>query len=205
MFCTDLDALITNLKRRGFTVHTAANGAEAKSIALELIEKEKTVGFGGSVTVSNELELYNALNERGNTCYAHWFAADKDEARKQAAKVDWYLASSNAILRDGRLVNIDGTCNRVTSMLIGPERVMLFIGKNKLANDLEDGIARIKHESCPKNARRLKLDELPCGITGECADCSSEQRMCRVTTILEFVPRAIKEYHLVLIDEVMGW
>ena len=103
------------------------------------------------------------------------------------------------------MVNIDGTGNRVASMIIGPEKVMLFIGKNKFVDGgLDDGIARIKRETCPPNARRLKLDKLPCGITGLCADCNNEQRMCRVTTIIEYPTRAIKEFHLVLIDEELG-
>lgn len=205
MFCKDFNALEAALTKRGFTVHAANDKEDALDIALSLIQNEESVGFGGSITVQNDLDLYNRLNARGNKVYSHWYAADRKHAQDNAAVADWYLASTNALLSDGRLINIDGTGNRVASMLIGPERVMLFIGKNKYVDGgLDDGIARIKSQACPPNAGRLGLDKLPCGITGKCADCNSEQRMCRVTTIIEYPTRAIKEFHLVLIDEVLG-
>ena len=206
MFCSDFDSLVKRLEHRGFAVHPAANGADALAIGLSFIN-DGSVGFGGSMTVK-ELGLYDALASRGNTLYSHWHAttpADGDEVRKAAATADWYVASTNALLRDGRLVNTDGTGNRVSSMIMGPKNVLLFIGKNKLAEDLDSGIARFKRETCPRNARRLNFNELPCGITGECNDCASDQRMCRVTTIIERVPRAIGSFHLVLIDEEIGW
>lgn len=205
MFCSEYASLEKALTRRGFIVHAAANKAEAVQTALSLINENASVGFGGSVTVQNDLELYDLLARRGNKVYSHWYAADKETAKAGAASADWYLASTNALLDDGRLINIDGTGNRVTSMLIGPERVMLFIGKNKyVRGGLDDGIARIKSQACPPNARRLKFNDLPCALTGQCADCSSAERMCRVTTIIEYPTRAIKEFHLVLIDEELG-
>ncbi len=205
MFCKEYNALESALVGRGFTVHAVSDRAAAVELAFSLIQREESVGFGGSVTVQNDLDLYNRLNERGNKVYSHWFAADRKHAQDNAAVADWYLASTNALLSDGRLINIDGTGNRVASMLIGPEKVMLFIGKNKyVEGGLDDGIARIKNQTCPPNARRLGLDKLPCGITGKCADCNSVQRMCRVTTIIEYPTRAIKEFHLVLIDEELG-
>ncbi len=206
MFCTDFDKLVANLERRQFVVHPTQNAEEAKSLALSLIGGG-SVGFGGSITVK-EIGLYDALAARGNPVYSHWHAttpAQGADARVNAARADWYVASSNAILRDGRLVNIDGTGNRVSSMIMGPKNVLLFIGKNKLADHLDAGIARIKREACPRNARRLNLNQLPCGITGQCADCNSPQRMCRVTSILEWVPRAIDSFHLILIDQEIGW
>lgn len=205
MFCSNYEALENALTKRGFIVHSAKDAEEARQLAFSLIKENESVGFGGSVTVQNDLDLYNRLNGRGNKVYSHWYASDRSKAQDDAGKADWYLASTNALLSDGRLVNIDGTGNRVASMVIGPEKVMLFIGKNKFVDGgLDDGIARIKRETCPPNARRLKLDKLPCGITGHCADCNNEQRMCRVTTIIEYPTRAIKEFHLVLIDEELG-
>ena len=205
MFCSHYDMLEKSLVKRGFIVHQAKDANEAKQLAFSLIKPNESVGFGGSVTVQNDLDLYNELEKRGNPVYSHWYAADRSKAQGEAGKADWYLASTNAILGDGRLINIDGTGNRVASMIIGPEKVMLFIGRNKFVDGgIDDAIERIKRETCPPNARRLKLDKLPCGITGKCADCQSEQRMCRVTSIIEYPTRAIKEFHLVLIDAEHG-
>ncbi len=205
MFCSNYEALENTLTRRGFIVHAVKDAEEAKNLALSLIKEDESVGFGGSITVQKDLDLYSLLEQRGNTVYSHWYSSDRSRTQEEAGKADWYLASTNALLSDGRLVNIDGTGNRVASMLIGPRNVMLFIGKNKYVDgSLDDGIERIKREACPPNARRQHLDKLPCGITGHCADCNSDQRMCRVTTIMEYPTRPIKEFHLVLIDENLG-
>ncbi len=205
MFSRDDEKLKAKLERRGFAVHFAADAGEAKEIGLALIG-EGSAGFGGSVT-TGEMGLYETLKARGNEVFSHTYvpAAEKDAVRRKASGAKWYLASTNALTEDGALVNIDGAGNRVASMLMGPENVLLFIGKNKLVPDVEAGIERIKRDCCPKNARRLHFDSLPCGKTGACADCWSSERMCRVTTIIEFVPRLIKSFHLVLIDREIGW
>lgn len=205
MFCEDYDSFVRALTRRGFTVHYAKDRSEAKAVGLALIGSG-SVGFGGSVT-TGELKLYDTLKARGNAVYSHTFAPpeEKDAVRLLASRAEWYVASTNAITADGKLVNIDGTGNRVASMIIGPENIALFIGKNKYVKTVEDGIERTKRVTCPLNARRLHLDTLPCGITGKCADCSNPQRMCNVTAVTEGKTRLIKSFHLILIDEEIGW
>ncbi|HHW91522.1 MAG TPA: LUD domain-containing protein, partial [Firmicutes bacterium] len=116
---------------------------------------------------------------------------------------EFYLASSNALTEDGRLVNIDGTGNRVMGMVYGPRRVILVVGSNKLAGSLEAALERIHREACPPNARRLKL-QTPCAATGECNDCSSPDRMCKVTTIIEGKPGAT-DLEVILVGEKLGY
>lgn len=205
MFSNDFERLKKNLERRGFTVHAVQNAHEALRVGLALIGPDP-VGMSGSATL-HELGLYDALKAQGNEVYSHTYAPEKEKAavRLKATRAKWFAASTNAITEDGVLVNIDGAGNRVTAMVMGPEKVILFIGKNKLAKDITSGIERIKRVTCPLNARRLGLNTLPCGRTGRCADCASAERMCRVTVIIDNVSRLIEEFHLVLIDEEIGW
>lgn len=81
-------------------------------------------------------------------------------------------------------MNIDGNANRVASMIFGPKKVFIIAGENKIANDLDSALNRIKTIACPQNARRLERN-LPCAVTGQCTDCRSDERMCNVTTIIE--------------------
>ncbi len=205
MFSNDFETLKNRLERRRFIVHAAKDAAEALEVGLSLIGSG-SVGIGGSVTLV-KLGLYEALIERGNVVYSHTQAPteEKDAVRQKASTATWYAASTNAITEGGVLVNIDGAGNRVSSMIMGPENVVLFIGKNKLVPDVSSGIERIKKVTCPLNARRLHLTTLPCGRTGKCTDCESAECMCNVTTIIERVPRLIKSFHLILIDEEIGW
>ncbi len=53
------------------------------------------------------------------------------------------------------------------------------------------------------NARRPGF-QTPCGETGACSDCRSPQRICRVTTIIERVPRAT-ELSVCLSNEDLGY
>lgn len=203
MFCERYDDFVKTLEKRRFLVHSAANAEEAKDIGLSLIGNGST-GFGGSVTVT-QIGLYEALQKKGNAVYWHWKSDSPEKAQESAAHADWFVCSTNAITRDGRLVNIDGTGNRVAGMFAGPKKVILFIGKNKLVEGgIDDAIARIKRVACPANGRRLETGT-PCALTGQCTDCSAPRRMCKVTSIIEYPPNLLSELHLVLIDEELGY
>lgn len=101
-------------------------------------------------------------------------------------------------------MNIDGTGNRVASMIFGPKNVALIIGKNKFTETMDECMDRIKAVACAKNAQRLGLST-PCAVAGRCTDCFSKERICSVTTIIEAKPGAISEMHLILVDEVLGY
>ena len=153
MFCENYDKLVSNLEGRGFTVHSAASGEEAKKLVLELIGDRASVGCGGSMTISS-LGLPDALRAQGNPVYFHWDVKPEERAEifEKAKEADWYLCSTNAITMNAKLINIDGNGNRVAAMFGGPKKVVLVVGKNKLAADLESGMARVKAVACSKNA-----------------------------------------------------
>lgn len=196
--------LAKKMLTRDFQVQICATVQEAQRAALEIIGKG-SVGFGGSITVQ-DMQLYELLKQRGNGVYWHWKTVPelRSAVFKAAREADVYVASANAVLEDGRIVNIDGNGNRVTCLINGPETVIYIIGKNKLAKDLDDGIARIKREACPQNAKRLGL-ATPCAANGKCKDCSAAQRMCNVTTIIERPTGMQKEVHVLLVNEELGY
>jgi hypothetical protein len=151
------------------------------------------------------LGIPEKLIERGNKVFFHWLESTPEgmhEARKNASQADVYISSTNALTEDGQLVNIDGNGNRVAAMIYGPKKVYVVCGVNKIAKDLEAGIQRIK-DNAYKNARRLKLNT-PCAITEKCSDCSSPQRMCNVTTIINRKPTKT-ELEIIIVGEELGY
>ncbi len=200
----DLQKVINNLGGRGFLAEYCENGAAAKARALEIIGSKST-GFGGSVTV-DQLGLYEALLAQGNKVYWHW-KKPKEEAeaeRKKAASADVFVCSVNALLEDGRLVNIDGTGNRVGSIIFGPKTVIVIAGRNKIVEGtLDDALNRVKSVACVGNARRLGY-RTPCAVTGKCADCRMKQRICAVTTIHDMPAKSQEAFHVLVIDEDIG-
>lgn len=199
----DLFSVAKRLNERGFLADVAKTPEEAKTLILNYIG-DRSVGIAGSATV-RDLGLYEALTECGNEVFWHWKVEKPqvEETRIKAIGADVYLCSSNAVTEDGRLVNIDGTGNRLAGMIYGPKTVILAVGRNKVVKDYDEAIARIKRDACPGNARRQGF-QTPCALTGECHDCRPPARMCNVTAITEYPSRRHEAYRIILIDEDMG-
>ncbi|MEA4970963.1 MAG: lactate utilization protein [Candidatus Pelethousia sp.] len=202
MFCQDYDRLVHTFEKRGFIVHSAASAQEVKALILSLVTPGASVGLGGSMTLG-ALGVYEALTQTGHPVYDHAHSKEAEIYQKENA-ADWYIASTNAITRDGRLINIDGRGNRVAGMITGPREVILVIGKNKLAANEEEGRLRAQNVAAPRNAKRLNL-KTPCVADGKCHDCASPDRICCVTSIIEYRPYWVNAFHLILVDEELGY
>ena len=129
---SELLAVAKRLNERGFLADVVNTPEEAKNLILDYIG-DRSVGIAGSATV-RDLGLYEALTARGNEVFWHWKVEKPkvEETRVKAIAADVYLCSSNAITEDGRLINIDGTGNRLAGMIYGPKTVILAVGRNKL-------------------------------------------------------------------------
>ena len=57
--------------------------------------------------------------------------------RRQALLSDVFLTGTNAITATGQLVNLDMVGNRIAPIAFGPSRVYLFVGRNKLMDDVK--------------------------------------------------------------------
>ncbi len=193
--------IIQKLISNNFKAVFFENSEDAKKAAL-LIIGSSDVGIGGSVTVE-KLGIYEELVRNGNNTYWHWRSEDKAEAHKKAALCPVYLSGANAVTENGTLVNIDGTGNRIASLMFGHETVIVFAGINKLTGTAEDAVSRIKSTACPLNAKRLGL-KTPCSM-GVCTDCSSPQRMCNVSCVLDKAPNGIKNFYVFIINENLGY
>ena len=201
----ELKAVVEKMKNRGFLAEYCRNAEEARARALEIIGS-RSVGIGGSVTVRT-LGIADALKEKNIPVYWHWLV-DKSETkaeRGRAIAADVYMCSANALLEDGRIVNVDGTGNRAAGVIYGPDTVIMVIGKNKLVagSSIDEAITRVKNSACAKNAIRQGFDT-PCAKTGKCVDCRCPQRMCCVTFIHETPLKCQKAFHVLLVDEELG-
>lgn len=162
------------------------------------------IGFGGSATL-DEMHLYEALSEK-NDVFWHWKQRDGKtpaELRKIAADCPVYFSSANAVTEDGKIVNVDGTANRVAALLYGKEKVFYVCGKNKICKTEQDAVFRARNVAAPINTARLGLDT-PCAKTGRCHDCKSPQRICRALSVLWEKPSG-QDAQLILIGEDLGF
>lgn len=204
MFCENYDKLVSNLEGRGFTVHSAAGGEEAKKLVLDLIGDRASVGCGGSMTISS-LGLPDALRAQGNPVYFHWDVKPEERAEifEKAKAADWYLCSTNAITMNAKLINIDGNGNRVAATLFGHKKVFIISGTNKICPDFDSALHRARNVAAVLNAKRFDI-KTPCKLDGKCHDCRSPQRICKALTVL-WGPMGGMETEVVLIGEELGY
>ncbi|MDO5425924.1 MAG: lactate utilization protein [Eubacteriales bacterium] len=197
--------IIKHLEKRGMEGYYCPTSKEAVEKALSFMEKGATVSWGGSMTL-NECGMLDAVRQ------ADLLLIDRDTAKtakermalqRQALSADYFLMSSNAITKDGQLVNIDGNGNRAAALVFGPEHVILFVGMNKVVKDVQEAVSRVHETAAPANAIRLNL-KTPCSVTGTCADCTSTDCICAHTVITRFnrTPGRIK---VLLIGESLGY
>ena len=192
------------LGKNGIKATFFEDSSSAVNYLMESIDNGAKVGIGGSMTVKS-LGIPELLKEKGNEVFFHWLESTPegmDEARKNAARADVYISSTNALTEKGQLVNTDGVGNRVAAMIYGPKKVYVLCGINKIAKDLDGALQRIK-DNAYKNARRLKLNT-PCAITEKCSDCSSPQRMCGITTIINKKPGKT-DLEVILVGQELGY
>ncbi len=171
--------LIPMLEKRNFDVYYCENGDEAANKAMSLIDKNDSVSWGGSYTVSQiglieklRTSGYNLIDrEKGGS------AEERAEIMRQGLLADTFLMSSNAVTEDGILVNIDGNGNRVAAMCFGPKSVIIIIGMNKVCPTLEEAEDRAHNIAAVKNAERFGLTKTGCAH-GKCVNCLSDECMC---------------------------
>lgn len=184
------------LEKRGYEAYVMTRD-EAVAFVSAVAESAANVGWGGSETVK-ELGLREKMSELGK------------EVRDHRTDCDLFLLSANALLEDGRIVNVDGTGNRIAASIWGPKRVVYLVGRNKLvAGGVDDAVLRIRREACPPNARRLNR-ATPCAkdacpaLCGNTRGCTSLDRMCKVTVVFDAPPTRTPTT-VVLIDEDLGY
>ncbi|MDI7260738.1 MAG: lactate utilization protein, partial [Thermodesulfobacteriota bacterium] len=193
---------------------------EANQKILALIPLDAIVGIGDSTGI-RQLGTLQALKERG-TIILDPFQPKRVNAeigdnerwrlRVEATLSDVYLTGTNAITQDGRLVNVDGTGNRVAGMFWGHPLSIIVVGINKIVQNLDEAFHRTRNIIAPNHLRIRSVElggrkrKTPCVVTGECNDCRSEDRGCNVFTIIEGKPsRTNINVILVNQDIGLGW
>ena len=195
-----------NLKRNGFDVHIATSPESGIREILGMISDFETFGFGGSETL-RQMGLIEELRGMGKTIFDHWqpeLSPDEVQAvRLEQGRCDCFLCSANAVSENGEIINVDGIGNRVAAMTYGPRKVVVVVGVNKIASDLDQALQRVRRIAAPMRAKSLGMST-PCAETGECVDCNSPQRICRITTILHRRPM-LTDISVVLVCADLGY
>ena len=206
---TDLEACQQALLDNGFNVFTATDAGAAKRIFFQNVLpglKVNSLSWGDSMTMQATGVLEELFKDSGidiiKTFEDGVDQRELLERRRQALLTDLFLAGSNAVTKDGKIINLDMIGNRTAPLSFGPKKVVLFIGRNKICEDMLSAMARVKAIAAPRNAKRHQM-QTPCTQTGRCHDCSSPQRICNSWSIIsKCFPKG--RITVILIDADLG-
>lgn len=198
-------SVVQALNDRGHVAMYVETAQEALRKVLELIPETASVGVPGTLTI-RQIGAIEALLARGNKVIGHWGDAGDlpaAEARFEEMRCDVFLTSSNALLEDGRMVNVDGVGNRLAAMCFSQGDRIFVIGLNKLCPNIPTALNRIRDYAGPKNASRLNksLADSPDALK------KVVDQISRVTLITEKAPTmtgAHKSY-VILVGEPLGY
>ncbi len=178
-FSVAAPSVIAELKKRNMEGYYFETCAEMVDKILSMLPENSVVTWGGSESFK-ESGMLSAL-EKGNYRLLDRALATTDEEKREfysrSVLADAFFMSSNAITYDGKLINIDGSGNRLACLMHGPKEVYIIVGMNKFVKTVEAGIERVRNLASPANVQRLNC-KTPCHETGLCADCLSPDCTC---------------------------
>ncbi|MCL1806024.1 MAG: lactate utilization protein [Clostridiales bacterium] len=167
-----------NLKKHRYDVKFVETKEEVPPIIREMIPEGALVGSGGSMSLA-ECGVMDLLRS-GKYQYLDRFGPDiSPEEREQighkAHSADFFLCSSNAVIEDGCLYNVDGNSNRITSIVYGPKKVIMVVSVNKIVKTLEDAVYRVKSYVAPTNCARAGMKTY-CATEGICMALKTKEK-----------------------------
>jgi len=193
------------LKKNNFEAFFVPDSKAAFEEVMKRIPDGATVGIGGSVTLS-QIGILDGLKNRKVQLIWPFQQARNEEERmeliRKSFSSDVFLSSTNAVTEDGKLFNIDATGNRVGAMFIGPKKVIVVSGVNKIVKNIEDAEKKLMEWTAVQNSKRLNR-KTPCVETGVCGDCSSPDRICNIYVTLAKKPSRT-DVLIIIVGENLG-
>lgn len=201
------EKLVGNLKQRHYEAFFCHTAQEAVEKITGMIPEGSSVTWGGSMTI-RDMGLTRALhNKEGLDIWDRDLAPDREAAQeiyRRTFDADYYLSSVNAMSEDGEIVNIDGNGNRVAAITFGPKHVILVVGINKVAQNLEAAISRARSLAAPVNMMRFADLNTPCKHDGTCHDCKSPDSICNYIQIMRN-SHPTGRHIVVIVGEELGY
>lgn len=162
-----MEKFIEILKSCGYDAHFVKTKEEAFDLSKTYIKSGMSVGLGGSVSVQEIGLLDYLLNKKDITLFNQYedgISMDENiKRRKQGLVSDIFVTSTNALTKDGKLVNADGSGNRVAAFSYGPTNALLIVGVNKIVENVEAGFKRVMEVAAIKNIDRMNKKAIEMG------------------------------------------
>ncbi len=162
-----MQQLLDTLKECGYDPHFVQTKQEALELSKTFIKNGMSVGLGGSTTVAEIGLLDEIVNNKNITLFNQYEKGismeENTKRRREGMLTDLYVTGTNALTKDGKLVNADGSGNRVAALIFGPKKVLVVIGVNKIVENVDEGFKRLMEVAAVKNVDRMNLKSIEMG------------------------------------------
>ena len=204
------------LNKNNMQTFIVSTKEEALQKVKDLMPDGSSVSIGGSMTLK-ECGITDMLSN-GRYEFLDRSKAKTDEEKmdiyRKSFFCDTYLSSSNAITLNGELYNVDGNSNRVAAMLFGPKQLIVVAGYNKIVENTDEAVLRVKEKAAPPNCERLNIDTF-CRKMGKCVSltketpfmcdgCDSDGRICCSYVVMAH-QRIKDRVKVILVAEELGY
>ena len=215
----DIEITLKSLLSRNINGVFATDSEDAKNKIIDMIPEGSVIGIGDSTTV-RQIGIKEELSKRGikvldgfNLQSEYANVKDWEELHTKpmmkSTICDVFLTGTNVVTQDGRLLNVDGSGNRVAGMFWGHHKSIIIVGRNKIVKNIDEAFYRLRKVIAPNHLKiraALKGDKRqkpPCVVEGKCYDCRTKERACNVFTIIEGKPLRT-DINLIIVNEDLG-
>lgn len=158
-----LEATVAALSDKGYDVHVAIDGADARRIVLDLLPEGAEVGQGASQTL-DDLGISHEIEESGRFEAVRKTTRSMDRStpeglramRKLGVGPDWYVNSAHALTVDGTIVVASNTGSQLAPLAFGAGEVIFVIGSQKIVPDLDAAMQRLEKHALPLEHARMR-------------------------------------------------
>ena len=197
--------VVKAVNTRNMHGYYAETKEDALKIALNIIPRGSSVGYGGGVSV-DQIGLKDALLNGDYTLIKRKKKKTPEEMHDKYREIfdaDFFITGANAMTEDGIIVNIDGNANRVSAIAYGPKKVIFVVGINKITKDLDSAVKRARNVAAPINAQRFNI-KTPCNELGTCMNCKSPNCICSQFLITRF-QNDPERAHVIIVNDELGF
>ena len=185
-----LEETFKALKDRGIEVMVVNDRKEALEKIKELIPNGAEVMNGSSATL-REIGFvdYLKLGKHGWNNLHDPIFAEKDqqkqgELRTKSTLAEYYLGSVHAISSKGEVLVASASGSQLPAYVFSSPHVIWVAGINKITEDLDSAIKRVREYVLPLENERMKKEGFPGSFIGKLVIFEKEMMPGRITLVL---------------------
>ena len=185
-----LEKTLKALKERGIEVIIVNDSKEALEKIKGLIPKGAEV-MNGSSTTLGEIGFVEYLKsgKHGWNNLHESILAEKDqqkqgELRTKSTLAEYYLGSVHAISSKGEIVAASASGSQLPAYVFSSPHVIWVAGINKITEDLDSAIKRVREYVLPLENERMKKMGFPGSMMGKIVIFEKEMTPGRLTLVL---------------------